>query len=459
MRVTQDTPTTTAEINPEQVFLLRMRASADLRDEALLPRGAARRVAVWNDVVATAERTQRPVLELLAGLQAQGRVVAVRSIPVANAIAVTARLGHSQAVFDALRAVEEHCTVLRNRDGVIDAERGASLLEAGARAVAAPAPPASQWNVARVGAPASWDRGITGAGVTVGIVDSGFDIDHEALRSAYRGRGADGSLSHDYNWFDASGRVTGSFAPAPVDAMGHGTHVAGIVAGAAPGHAIGVAPGAKLMGVRMAFRDDIHGTVSALDALQFMLAPTRLDGTNPDPARGADIVNNSWSLAAWEADTAMRTFAALEAAGIVLVSSAGNNGRRGGHVGAPGAYPGYLTVGATDRTDRVTKSSSPGPSPFDPTALLPNIAAPGDTIESAKAGGGYIAQTGTSMAAPHVAGAAALLLQAHPEATPQQIREALFASAIDIDAAGPDLRSGHGRVQVDAALRYLDAHE
>ena len=91
--------------------------------------------------------------------------------------------------------------------------------------------------------------------------------------------------------------------------------------------------------------------------------------------------------------------------------------------------------------------------------LLPNIAAPGDTIESAKAGGGYIAQTGTSMAAPHVAGAAALLLQAHPEATPQQIREALFASAIDIDAAGPDLRSGHGRVQVDAALRYLDAHE
>ena len=114
MRVTQDTPTTTAEINPEQVFLLRMRASADLRDEALLPRGAARRVAVWNDVVATAERTQRPVLELLAGLQAQGRVVAVRSIPVANAIAVTARLGHSQAVFDALRAVEEHCTWLTN---------------------------------------------------------------------------------------------------------------------------------------------------------------------------------------------------------------------------------------------------------------------------------------------------------------------------------------------------------
>ncbi len=455
---------------PGQQILVRMRESADLSQEALLPRGAERRTAVWNDLVATADRTQQSVQGMLDKLSASGDVLATRSIPVANAIVVTTRVGADAAVAAALEGVAEIGSVLRNQGarGImpaaapIQAATGAAHITPVPTTAAASLPhaatsgPRVAWGVQRIGAEAAWAKGYTGAGVTVGIIDSGVDIAHPALASRYRGGSADGTITNDYNWLDTSGFATGVFAPKPSDSGSHGTHVMGSILGGTDADAIGVAPDAKFIAARMVFGDHIQSTISSLDALSFMLAPTKVDGSAPDPTRGADVVNNSWGASDWESRESQGAFDALKAAGILLVNSAGNDGRSSaGRVSAPGAYPGHLSIASSDSRDKGSSFSSPGPSAFDPNGILPNITAPGSGIYSSVPGGRYGEKDGTSMAAPHVTGAVALMLQAKPDATYDQIRAALESTALDIGAPGPDLKTGYGRINVDAAIDKL----
>ncbi len=308
-----------------------------------------------------------------------------------------------------------------------------------------------EWGVEKIGAPQAWAEGIDGTGVTIGVVDTGLDAAHPAIKPHYRGTNADGSMTHDYNWYDAFEQRAEAF-----DDGDHGTHVAGSAAGGTDTRATGVAPGAKVIASKAINRRGYNTTAATLKALQFMLAPTKTDGTAPDPTRGADVVNNSWGNADRSDDTFMDTFAGLKAAGIEVVTAAGNDGPREGTVSPPGSYPGYLSVAATTTGDDVASFSSRGPSKFaSPDEMTPNVAAPGAGITSAVPGGRFRRMSGTSMASPHVAGAVALLLQAAPQATHEQVVEALTKTAVDIDRPGPDNASGFGRIDVPAALAHL----
>jgi bacillopeptidase F len=196
-------------------------------------------------------------------------------------------------------------------------------------------------------------------------------------------------------------------------------------------------------------------TDATLKALQFMLAPTKVDGTAPDPTKGADVINNSWGNADQNDSTFIDSWAALQAAGIEVVTAAGNDGPGQGTISPPGSYPGAISVAATTSSDRVAGFSSRGPSKFAPDKILPNLAAPGQGIRSSIPGGGYATFSGTSMASPHVAGAVALMLQAKPTATHDEIVAALEATATDIDVPGPDKSAGYGRINVDKAIERL----
>lgn len=469
---------------PGNVLIARLDARADLSDEARLPRGPERRAAVWKDLVATATSSQAPALERLEQLQAAGDVTAVESLAMPNAILVTAADGRHQSVRDALAGVANISDVSENRlwsvqgigaeaaptsPGSAGAAAGAAHLayargfvdgpawldpSAGRRAEARAADPPVAWGVERIGAPRAWESGVDGSGVTIGIVDTGLDTSHPAIAGQYRGTRTDGSQSHDYNWFDPFSRSS-----APSDDGEHGTHVAGTSAGRAPHRAIGVAPGAKLIAAKAIDGAGYNSTAATLQALQFMLAPTRTDGSDPDPARGADVVNNSWGNADQADTTFVDSLAAMKAAGIEVINAAGNEGPATGTVSPPGSYPGYLSVAAGTERDAVAGFSSRGPSRFaTPEEMTPNVTAPGAGIVSAVPGGRYQKASGTSMAAPHVAGAVALLLQAKPQATHDEIVQALTRSAVDIDRPGPDNAAGFGRIDVPAALEWLDRH-
>ena len=478
------------EAPTSNVLIARIGVQADLTDEAKLPRGAERKQAVYDDLVATAKSSQVEALAKLGELQAAGDVTAVESLFLPNAILVTTKAGRHQAVADALAGVANVKDVAENKtwsvqgaldeaqSGMTGAAAGAALLayakgfvdgpaflDAGTRPIGGepgvePAPtlvepeqPAAEWGVAKVNAPAAWAAGVDGSGVTVGVVDTGLDAAHPAIKAHYRGTQADGSMVHDYNWFDPFTRSAAAF-----DDGDHGTHVAGSVAGGTDARAIGVAPGAKVIAAKAINRSGYNTTAATLQALQFMLAPTKTDGSAPDPTKGADVINNSWGNANQADDTFIETFAALKAAGIEVVSAAGNDGPREGTVSPPGSYPGYLSVAATTEGDKVASFSSRGPSKFaTPEEMTPNVAAPGAGVVSAVPGGRYQRMSGTSMASPHVAGAVALLLQAHPQATHDQIVAALTRTAVDIDRPGPDNAAGFGRIDVTKALEHLGA--
>ena len=477
-------------IEPEaptaNVLIARMGVQADLTDEAKLPRGPERKQAVYDDLVNTAKTSQVEALAKLEELKAAGDVTTVESLFLPNAILVTTKAGRHQAVSDALAGLANVKGVSENKTwsvqgaaddvsvGTAGAAAGAAFLayakgfvdgpafmdpSAGWRAANAgttiePEQPAAEWGVAKINAPAAWAKGVDGTGVTVGIVDTGLDAAHPAIKPHYRGTQADGSMVHDYNWYDPFAKTAAAF-----DDGDHGTHVAGTTAGGTDAKAIGVAPGAKIIAAKAINGAGYNTTAATLQALQFMLAPTKTDGTAADPTRGADVVNNSWGNANKDDDTFMETFAALKAAGIEVVSAAGNDGAKGeGSVSPPGSYPGYLSVAASTTSDKIASFSSRGPSKFaTPEEMTPNVTAPGAGVNSAVPGGRYQSMSGTSMAAPHVAGAVALIRSKFPQATHEPIVEALTKTAVDIDKPGPDNAAGFGRIDVDKALEHLTA--
>lgn len=442
------------------ILIARIDVHPDLSAAEQMPRGPERKAAVYDALVRTAQSSQQDAMGVLSKLRSAGDVTAVESMVLPNAILVTTAPGRHQAVADALAGVAHVQSVSQNRTWSMDAATGADLVgstpgfvvpDPDGRAVDGVDAIAS--GVARIHAPDAWSAGADGTGVTVGVVDTGLDSAHALIASHYRGTNADGTQSHDYNWFDPF-----THAATPYDDGEHGTHVAGTIAGGDAGSAIGVAPGAKLIAAKGINGRGFNTTAATLQALQFMLAPTKTDGSAPDPRRGADIINNSWGNADQRDETFLESMHALEAAGIEVVNAAGNDGPREGTVSPPGSYPGFFSVAATTDGDSVASFSSRGPSKFTaPGELTPVVAAPGVNISSAKPGGGTQRMSGTSMAAPHVAGALALLLQAHPQATHAQLLAALTSTAVDVDKPGVDNASGYGRIDVAKALAKLDA--
>jgi subtilisin family serine protease/PKD repeat protein len=299
----------------------------------------------------------------------------------------------------------------------------------------------AEWNLSRIGAAELWSDGHTGEGVVLGSMDTGVDATHPDLTRSFRG-GAN-------SWIDPYGEH-----PAPHDRSGHGTQTMGVmVGGDAGGSAIGVAPDATWIAAKI-FNDAGSGTLSAIhESFQWMLDP---DG-DPDTDDGADVVNGSWSLGniddcALEFEQDLQT---LKAAEIAVVFAGGNYGPEGDTSVSPANNPSGFAVGVVDQADSLHVSSSRGPSACDGT-VYPEVVAPGVNIRTTDLGSLYAWVTGASIAAPHVSGAMALLLSAHPEATVEQLERTLELSAVDLGQPGPDSSSGHGRIDLVAAEELLE---
>ncbi len=301
---------------------------------------------------------------------------------------------------------------------------------------------ASEWNLTQINAPALWQLGFHGEGIVVANMDTGVSASHPDLVAKWRG----GTNS----WFDPYGE----HPTTPTDLNGHGTATMGVmVGGDAGGTDIGVAPLAQWIAVKI-FDDRDQATTTAIHlGFQWLLDP---DG-DPSTPDAPHIVSNSWSLLNTDCDLGFQLdLQALRAAGIVPIFSAGNSGPNEATSASPANNPEGFAAGATDELDQIYLYSARGPSACgELETLYPEIVAPGVAVRTADLYGTYQTATGTSFAAPHVAGALALLLSAFPDLTIAQQENALLRSAVDLGPVGPDNTYGEGRLDVLAAYNSL----
>ncbi len=310
---------------------------------------------------------------------------------------------------------------------------------------------APEWNLGAIQAPYLWGLGFTGAGITVANMDTGVDPFHPDIGPKWRG----GSNS----WYDPNGEH-----PSPYDGDGHGTGTMGImVGGSAGGTDIGVVPGAQWIAVKV-FNDAGIAQVSAiLSGFQWLLDP---DG-NPDTDDAPDVVNNSWGfevpgscLSGPPYNLIREAVVNLKTAGIAVVFSAGNSGPLASSDLSPANYADSYSVGAVDQSLNIAGFSSRGPSACD-GSFFPEVSAPGVNVRTADLTFGgtfpnsYQSASGTSFAAPHVAGAMGLLMQAFPGVSISLLELALNQSAQDRGSIGPDNTYGSGIIDLQAAHGLL----
>lgn len=291
-------------------------------------------------------------------------------------------------------------------------------------------------SVPQIGAPTAWAKGYNGKGVKIAVLDTGIDATHPDLKD---------QVIAAKN-FSTSADAT--------DKFGHGTHVASIAAGTGAksgGKYKGVAPGAKLLNGKV-LSDDGYGDDSQI-----------LAGMEWAAEQGADVVNLSLGggdtpeIDPLEAEVNKLS----ETKGILFAIAAGNEGDFGDQtIGSPGSAASALTVGAVDDKDKLASFSSTGPG-LD-GQIKPDVTAPGVDITAAAAPGslidkevgekpaGYLTISGTSMATPHVAGAAAILKQEHPDWRYAELKGALTGSTKG--GKYTPFQQGSGRIQVDKAI-------
>ncbi len=403
-----------------------------LSDQADLHLGAGRaRAQRLSSVVQALQRkaqsSQASLLALIRSLHAQTQIVSFRSFWIFNGFEVT---GTRQAI-ETLAGRPEVARIAYN--ATLQAPEF-DLATAGVEA-----------NLSLVGVEALWAAGYRGEGIVVASMDTGVYLDHPDLASRWRG----GSNS----WFDPNGQHPFT----PFDANGHGTWTMGVmVGGDAGGTAIGLAPGAQWIAVKI-FDDSGSATLAAIHAgYQWLLDP---DG-NPATADAPHVVNNSWTFSGSGCNLEFEgDLQALRAAGILPVFAAGNSGPWSGTSRSPANNPSAFAVGASNNSDGLFFYSARGPSSCPGGApVYPHLVAPGVNIRTTDLYGLYRTATGTSLAAPHVAGGLALLLDAFPELTADQQASALINSAVDLGDPGPDNSYGYGRLDLYAAYQWLLAN-
>jgi serine protease AprX len=388
-------------------FLVFLTEQADLSGAEKIAEKAEKGFYVYRALTEAAARTQGPVIHILHSLG-----VEYRPFWIANMVWVR---GNAEVV-DALAAHPDVARVHANP------EVRQELPSPPAADAAIQAPAGVEWNIAKVNAPSVWDAGFRGQGTVVAGQDTGYQWDHPALKNQYRGWNGS-SANHDYNWHDAihSGGINSCPAnsPTPCDDYGHGTHTMGTMVGDdGAANQIGMAPGARWIGCRN-MNSGVGTPATYAECFQWFLAPTRINGSGANPAMAPDVINNSWSCPASEGcsdPNVLRTVVNnVRAAGILTVQSAGNQGSGCSTIADPAAiYDASFTVGSTDTGDVIAGTSSRGPVIVDGSnRLKPDISAPGVGIRSCVPTGAYQTMSGTSMAAPHVAALAALLLSAN----------------------------------------------
>jgi serine protease AprX len=437
--------------------------SAAARLSGKIERGRFVRDALWQK----AQSGQRPLLDWLGQ-----RGIAYRSYYIVSVVALTG----DRALVMALAARADVAHIEGNPHIRNALPRPPTSLGGAANTVdtaqpaAAAKPAVVESSITYTRAPEVWAMGFTGQGIVIGGQDTGYQWDHPALKPHYRGWNGS-SVAHDYNWHDSihvGGGSCGADSLQPCDDYGHGTHTMGTAVGDdGAGNQIGMAPGAKWIGCRD-MNVGVGQPSTYLECFEFFLAPYPVGGTpaEGDPDRAPDVTNNSWGCPSSEGCSPGTLQAALDnqqAAGILTVVSAGNTGPNCSSVSDPPALSASAyTVGALNTgTDSLASFSSRGPVTIDSSnRRKPDISAPGTAIRSSVPGGLYQGLSGTSMAAPHVTGAVALLWSARPAlrhqiaATEQVLNgAATHIASSNCDSSGwPNNTYGFGRLNVKKAV-------
>jgi serine protease AprX len=405
-------------------FLIRLKDKADMR-RARTGTRAKRQKEVITELKLKAATTQGNVRLNLDLLGRQKKITNIQPLWVLNAISVT-------ATPDVLTAIANRTDVesmTPDDIAIVTVGRPSLTSTMGTRSAEV------------TSSTALWDLGYTGQGVVVADLDSGVDMSHPDLATKWRG----GTNS----WYDPYGQ----HPTVPTDFSGHGTATTGtILAGGASGATLGSAPDAKWIAARV-FNDQGRATATAIHlALQWSLDPDN----NPATADAPAIVNNSWSFGNPGCNLEFQPdLQAMRSAGIIPVFAAGNSGPGANTSVSPANYPEALAVGVTDTTDVVDSMSANGPSSCGETATTyPDLVAPGMNIVSTDLYASYGSWSGTSMSAPSVSGALALLMSAQvaPDA---DVQGALLDTAVDLGAVGPDNVYGRGRINTYAAYQRL----
>jgi phosphoheptose isomerase len=273
------------------------------------------------------------------------------------------------------------------------------------------------WGIARIGADKVWESN-NGQGVKVAIIDTGVQIDHPDLRA---------NILAGYDFVNEDSNAT--------DDNGHGTHVAGIVAATLnQAGTVGASPGGKILPVKV-LNNQGYGYLSDV-----------VEGIYFATDNGARVIN--MSLSTTTDSVTLRnavTYAANK--GVLLVAAAGNDG--GAPCAYPGAYSSVVCVVATDSNNQLASFSNLGG----------ELAAPGVSNYSTFLGSSYRYLSGTSMASPHVAGSAAILMSACSTCTTTEIREILRNTAVDLGDQGKDILFGYGLVDIFSAVNSLTPQE
>jgi len=401
-------------------FWVVFKAKANLSSARAMTTKAAKGAEVRRAKLETATASQAQVRRLLDGAGAD-----YQSFWISNSIEVT---GQSR-LLDPIAARPEVASIEETRTYEIPTP----IVEPTAD------PQAVAWGVDRIGAPQVWSQfGARGEGIVVANIDTGVSYSHPALVNKYRGRNANGTFDHNYNWFDPS-RICPSQAPCDNDS--HGTHTMGIMVGDDGGsNQIGVAPGAKWIAAKGCETHSCSRT-ALLASGQWIIAPTDLNGQNPRPDLAPDIVNNSWGGSGSTYDPWYEEIVqSWVTAGIFPAFANGNSGPACNTSGVPGQYIESYSSGAFDINNTIASFSSRGSG--EGGEIKPNLAAPGVSVRSSIPGtspnNSYASFSGTSMASPHTAGAVALIWSAAP-AVKNDIpatRALLDSNALDVNATG-----------------------
>ena len=284
------------------------------------------------------------------------------------------------------------------------------------------------YSVPLIGASSFWNASYNGSGIKICVLDTGINKTHPAFGNRVI---AEKDFTSDNSTADLNK---------------HGTHVAGIAASSDSLYT-GVAPGALLLNAKVC---DSSGSCAD---------PDIMNGIDWCVSQKADILTMSFGGSGSPTDTLSNYVDLTADKGKTLTIAAGNSGSKAGTISCPGCAHKVITVGSTQSgkssttPDKISSSSSRGPT--SDNRIKPDLVAPGEPITSAKNTGGWVSLKGTSMSAPHVAGLSALLLQARPSISIEELKALLMDTANDLGTAGKDNDYGAGRVNATRAFQEI----
>jgi subtilisin family serine protease len=416
--------------------------SAKLNQEKATRR--IRHQSVLNSLKTRAQSSQPDLMGYLSAKQLEGSVRQFKSFWITNAVLVTATRREIEKIASRPDVEEVYENYPISLVDPVSVEKSSGNIAERERYLSA------------VGAREAWNMGYTGAGRLICSLDTGVDGHHPALFSSWRGNnGGQASAC----WFDPYG------SDFPKDDKGHGTHCMGIMAGKTESDTFGVAYGAQWICAAVIDRGaSLSQTIAdILSVFQWAADPDGDPATLDDVP---DVINNSWGVPTGFKPPCDQTFwnaiDNVENAGIVVIFAAGNEGPNAATLRTPAdrisSPTNCFSVGAVDPQSYgfpVPAFSSRGPSGCDNQTIKPELCAPGVGIYSCYKNNEYRLMSGTSMAAPFVSAAVAILRQYNPEATVEQIKNALLESCSDLGPVGEDNSYGHGLINIKRALEIL----